>query len=203
MDMDLISLHLQEWIMNETSFTDRLNSIEEIISKPDFLKNKGLGNEVGYYIFDYPPTEELRVRERVENLKKRMTNIVEFDLYELSMSLLEGKNYLQKTFDLEEQKGTEEVCRGVSKFLRLTNQDNNLIINHIVENTPDNTIVFITGVGKVFPFIRSHTILNNLHQKLYKVPVVMFFPGEYTGQKLRLFNTITDDNYYRAFKLCD
>lgn len=189
--------------MTDTTFTDRLNTIEDIISKPDFLKNKGLGNEVGYYIFDYPPTEELRVRERIDYLKKGMPNIIEYDLYELSISLLESKNYLQKTFELEEQKGTEDVCKGLSKFLRLTNQDNNLILNHIVENTPDNSIVFITGVGKVFPFIRSHIVLNNLHQKLYKVPVVMFFPGEYTGQKLRLFNTIIDDNYYRAFKLCD
>lgn len=189
--------------MNDTTFTDRLNKIEEIISKPDFIKNKGLGNEVGYYIFDYSPTEELRVRERVKQLKKRMSCIIEYDLYELSMSLLERRDYLQKAFDIEQKKGTEEVFKGVSKFLRLTNNDNNLIINHIVENTPDNTIVFITGVGKVFPFVRSHTILNNLHQKLYKVPVIMFFPGEYTGQKLRLFNTITDDNYYRAFKLCD
>jgi hypothetical protein len=61
--------------------------------------------------------------------------------------------------------------------------------------------VFITGVGKCYPFVRSHNVLNNLHQVLDSVPVVMFFPGKYSGQDLRLFGTIKDDNYYRAFKL--
>jgi hypothetical protein len=36
---------------------------------------------------------------------------------------------------------------------------------------------------------------------LDETPVVMFFPGSYDGQELRLFNTLKDDNYYRAFPL--
>jgi hypothetical protein len=49
--------------------------------------------------------------------------------------------------------------------------------------------------------VRSHNVLNNLHQVLDSVPVVMFYPGRYSGQNLQLFGTIKDDNYYRAFPL--
>ena len=86
------------------------------------------------------------------------------------------------------------------KMLRLTN-DNNLIVSRIVEQTPDRAVVFLTGVGKAFPFVRSHNILNNLHQVLDRVPVILFYPGRWNGQSLSLFGTIQDGNYYRAFPL--
>lgn len=80
---------------------------------------------------------------------------------------------------------------------------NNEILAHIKNNTPKGSIVFLIGVGKCFPILRSHKILNNLHQFIDEVPVVMFFPGKYDGQSLMLFSEIKDDNYYRAFKLVD
>jgi hypothetical protein len=88
----------------------------------------------------------------------------------------------------------------VIKMLRLTGS-NNLLVHHIVDNTPENCVVFITGVGKCYPIVRSHNVLNNLHQVLDSAPVIMFYPGEYTGHGLKLFGTLKDDNYYRAFQL--
>jgi len=67
----------------------------------------------------------------------------------------------------------------------------------------DHNVVFITGVGKVYPFVRSHTILNNLQEVLDKIPVILFFPGKYDGLSLQLFGRFKDDNYYRAFRLVD
>ena len=32
----------------------RLDIAEKKIKEPSFRQNKGLGNEVGYYVFDYP-----------------------------------------------------------------------------------------------------------------------------------------------------
>ena len=78
--------------MSDDSFAARLNRIKDEISNPDFLKNKGLGNEVGYYIFDYAPERELEVREHIKLLKKQIPNIVEFDLYEIVMDFLK-ENY--------------------------------------------------------------------------------------------------------------
>jgi hypothetical protein len=185
---------------------DRLAKIEEKITDKDFLKNKGLGNEVGYYIFDYSPKDELYVRSHIAYLKEKINKsnsgmkIIEFDLYNIVINVLKERGYLQKCFDFEKSKGIDYTFEAIIKMLRLTNKSN-LLVNHIVENTPENSVVFITGVGKCFPFVRSHNVLNNLHQVLDSVPVVMFFPGEYSGQELQLFGTIKDDNYYRAFKL--
>ena len=185
---------------------DRLAKINDKITEGDFLKNKGLGNEVGYYIFDYDPKDELYVRSHIAYLKDKINKsgsglqIVEFDLYNIVISVLKEKGYLDKCFEFEKVKDVDFTFDAIIKMLKLTSKSN-VIVNHIVENAPDHSVVFITGVGKCFPLVRSHNILNNLHQVLDRVPVVMFFPGEYSGQDLQLFGTIKDDNYYRAFKL--
>ena len=194
--------------MNE-AFQARLLKIEPKVCNLEFLKNKGLGNEVGYYIFDYCPQDELAVREQVSILEKKYDGtdgklkIATFDLYELILHLLKEKGYLEKCFAFEASKGADYTFEAIIKMLRLTGK-NNLIVNYIVEHTPDeNAVVFLTGIGKACPMVRSHNVLNNLHQVMDKVPVVMFFPGVYSGQDLHLFGTIKDDNYYRAFKLVD
>lgn len=187
-------------------FNERLDKIWDRISDQDFLANRGVANEVRYYVFDYEPCNELIIRDKIKALKKQNNpdadgfQILEFDLYEMVISILEEKGYIDKCVKFEEQKGMEYLYTAVTKMLRLTNDDN-LIVNRILENTPENAVVFLTGVGKVFPFVRSHNVLNNLHQVLDSVPVVMFYPGTWNGQSLSLFGTITDGNYYRAFPL--
>ena len=171
------------------------------------MANKGVANEVRYYVFDYDPAYELLVREKIQDLKKKNNpatdgfEIVEFDLYDMVIDILEEKGYLDKCIQFEEKKGMEYLYTAVSKMLRLTDDDS-LIVNRIVERAPkENAVIFLTGVGKVFPFVRSHNVLNNLHLVLDYIPVVMFYPGEWNGQSLSLFGTINDGNYYRAFPL--
>ena len=188
-------------------FDNRINQIWERISDDDFLANKGVANEVRYYVFDYDPSYELLVREKVKELKKKNNpatdgfQIVEFDLYDMVIDILEEKGYLDKCIQFEEKKGMEYLYTAVSKMLRLTDDDN-LIVNRILEQAPkENAVIFLTGVGKVFPFVRSHNVLNNLHLVLDYIPVVMFYPGVWNGQSLSLFGTMNDGNYYRAFPL--
>jgi len=186
----------------------RLDAIIPKITDTSFRENKGLGNEIGYYIFDYDPKYELLLREHIEFIKQKFNddnsdvNIKEFDLYEIMLEILKEKNYLQKNIDMEEKKGSEYVINATKKALRLTLK-NDMIVEYIVNRVEPNDIVFITGVGKAWPIIRSHTVLNNLHKAIDQVPVVMFFPGKYDGLELVLFNEIKDDNYYRAFQLVD
>lgn len=187
-------------------FNERLDKIWDRISDEDFLANRGVANEVRYYVFDYEPCDELIIREKIKALKKQNNpdadgfQIVEYDLYEMVIQILEEKGYIEKCIKFEDDKGMEYLYTAVTKMLRLTNDDN-LIVSRILANTPKNAVVFLTGVGKVFPFVRSHNVLNNLHQVLDNVPVVMFYPGTWNGQSLSLFGTITDGNYYRAFPL--
>ncbi|MEG1578178.1 MAG: DUF1788 domain-containing protein, partial [Oscillospiraceae bacterium] len=135
--------------------------------------------------------------------KEGSLKIVLFDLYEIIIELLKERGYLEKCFTFEQTKGTAYTCEAISKMLRLTGTDN-LIVNHILQHTPkENAVVFLTGVGKAFPLVRSHNVLNNLHQVLDRVPVVLFFPGKYSGQSLSLYGTVKAEHYYRAFQLVD
>lgn len=186
----------------------RFDKLEEIICRPSFRENKGLGNEVGYYIFDYPAEKELYVRERIEYIKNKSEisnddyKVVVFDLYDIIISILEKKGYMEKCYQFEKTKGFERVSKSICNMLRVTSSDS-LIVNHIKENITEKSIVFITGIGKCYPILRSHIVLNSLHQVIDNVPVVLFYPGKYDGQELVLFGEIKDDNYYRAFKLVD
>lgn len=179
-----------------------------MIHKPSFRQNKGLGNEVGYYIFDYSAEQELAVREWINYIQKKNETscdeykIVVFDLYDIVIDILKKKGYLEKCFEFEQKKGFDRITKSVGNMLRITAADS-LIVSHIRENTPEKAIVFLVGIGKCFPILRSHTILNNLHQVIDQVPVVMFYPGKYDGQELVLFSELKDDNYYRAFRLAD
>ena len=188
----------------------RFDEAYEKIKKESFLENKGLGNEVGYYVFDYNPADELKIRKKVDEIVNKINSkeelpfkVYNFDLYEIIIEILKEKNFLEKTFKFEEKKGKEFVKDKVTKSLRLT-QDSNLIVNYILKKTPkDSAVVFLTGVGKAYPLLRSHQVLNNLHQVLDQVPVVLFFPGTYSGNDLKLFDTLDSNNYYRAFKLVE
>jgi hypothetical protein len=187
-------------------FQDRLDAIWNRISSREFLENKGVANEVRYYVFDYEACDELIMRQKIKDLLARNNpetdgfQIVEYDIYKLILSILEERGYVDKCIRFEKEKGREYLYNAISKLLRLTT-DNNLIVNRIMENTPENSVVFLTGIGKVYPFVRAHNVLNNLHQVFDKVPVIMFYPGNWNGQSLSLFGTISDGNYYRAFPL--
>lgn len=190
------------------SLEERFDKAERMMQKPSFRQNKGLGNEVGYYIFDYPAEREMYVRERIEYMRKKNEDssdeyrIVVYDLYQIIIDILKQKGYLEKCFDFEKKRGFDRITKSVGNMLRITSSDS-LIVNYIKENTPEQAIVFLTGIGKCYPMLRSHTVLNNLHQVIDRVPVVMFYPGKYDGQELVLFGEIKDDNYYRAFKLVE
>lgn len=186
----------------------RLDKLEDKIKEPNFRKNKGLGNEVGYYIFDYKAEHEMLVRERVKYLISKYKNsdfkIVSFDLYDIIIDLLEKEGFLDLCIEFEKTKGLSEITKAINEMLRME-EDNyqNELLAYIKNSTPQNSIVFLTGIGKCYPLLRSHKILNNMHQFVDDVPVIMFFPGKYDGQSLMLFGETKDDNYYRAFRLVD
>jgi hypothetical protein len=190
------------------SLEERLDAAEQKIKSADFLHNQGLGNEIGYYVFDYPADKELIVRERIEYMKAKNSKktdkyeLVVFDLYDIIIDLLEQEGYMEQCFKFEKKKGMERITKAVGNLLRI-NDDESLIVKYIQEHTPQNAVVFLIGIGKCYPILRSHKVLNNLHQAIDCVPVVMFYPGKYDGQELVLFSEIKDDNYYRAFPLVD
>lgn len=187
---------------------ERLDKIIPKITDPNFKQRRGLGKEVGYHIFDYDPTDEMTVQKYIPFIKKQIKenhphlSVVECHLFEIVLTIFRDKGYLEKNFTMEQNRGSSYILNAMRKSLRLTSK-NDLVIDHIRKCAKDHDIIFITGVGEVFPIIRSHVILNNLHHAIGEQPVILFYPGKYSGQDLILFGEFTERNYYRAFRLID
>ena len=181
----------------------RLKALVTELQSPRLLKNQGNGNEIGYYIFDYDAEHEPIVQQFISELQPKLAvsqpplNSVEINLYQVILKILEDRNLLQRAFDLEAKKGNTDLAKTIKPMVRPEKVVEK--IQELVQGNED--LILITGVGASWPIMRSHTILNNLHPVLDRTPVVMFFPGSYDGQELRLFDTFKDDNYYRAFPL--
>lgn len=182
----------------------RLDKIIPKIKEEKFVQGRGLGNEISFYIFDYEPTEELIIRDYIKHIKKEFNyegsdrRVIEFDLYKMLIDIAKEKRIFDRVFQLEERQGKEALFKAMTTFAKPE-----IFLKKINEQLGNHNVVFITGIGKVYPFVRSHTILNNLQEVIDKIPVIMFFPGKYDGQLLQLFGRFKDDNYYRAFPLVD
>lgn len=186
------------------SIYERLDRIIPKIEDEAFIRGRGLGNEISFYVFDYDPKHELIVRDHIEYIKKyfnRPTSkrkIIEFDLYKMMLEIAKEKEIFEKIFELEKQSGKDFLYNAMTNFAQPS-----IFLDKIKEEVEGYNVVFLTGIGKVYPFVRSHTILNNLQEVLDKIPVILFYPGKYTGQSLELFGRFKDENYYRAFQLVD
>lgn len=121
--------------------------------------------------------------------------ILENGIQENLKELLKKNNILESAFELEEKKGTKFLYEKLKKSF-----NTEIIMKYIAEKTKDKNFLILTGVGKVFPIVRTHPILNNLQNIFDHTKVLLFFPGEYTSTDLRLFG-FQDNNYYRAFKI--
>jgi len=161
-----------------------------------------LGGEIPFYIVPYNPVQENDVVTKTKQLKDRLSrdgiSVFEINLFDLSLSMLEERGILDKIIDKEKSLSKSKLFKTLQGVL----DSETKLIPHIAELTKENPskMLFITGVGQVFPFIRSHTILNNLQNYIKDRPTIMFFPGTY-GADLSLFGSLKDDNYYRAFNL--
>lgn len=188
-----------------SNITDRLDKMKDKILEDSFIEGKGLGNEINFYIFDYEPKYELIVRDHINWLVKDLRGyrynrrILVIDLYELLIESTKEKNVFNHILEMEENVSSEHLLKAITTFGKPE-----IFLDKINSRISDNNVIFITGIGKVYPFARSHSILNNLQElPLGNIPVVLFFPGSYTEQDLSLFNRLKPDNYYRAFRLLD
>lgn len=190
--------------MRTLTINERLEKIKDKILEDKFIDGRGLGNEISFYIFDYDPKYELLVRDHVKMLKRIFgreyynRKLIEIDLYKLLLDLGKKQRVYELFFEKEKKEGKDELFKALSNFA-----NPEIFLDEIERRIQGYNVVLITGVGKVYPFVRSHTILNRLQEKVDKIPVIMFYPGEYDGQSLKLFGTFKDDNYYRAFQLVD
>ena len=188
----------------KTMLEDRLNQILPKITSDDFLGGRGLGNEIAFFIFDYPPDDELRVRKHVtfllEHIPKhrQKLRVAHVNLFDFLIDYLEDEGVLAESLAKQRKEGNAallEALKGLLEEKTVAQRFKSIV------KPNDQDLILVSGVGSVYPLIRSHTLLNNLHSIVERTPLVMFYPGEYDEKSLRLFGKIKSDNYYRAFRL--
>lgn len=184
---------------------ERLNQILPRVTSRDFLDSKGLGNEIGFWIFDYPPEREMDVRSFLTGtvlpaLGKHVPPIKAdaVDLLKLVTDLLEERNLLDKAMEMQKNKGDDSTLSALRSVLKEDKIAQKIASKHDIANLD---LLILSGVGAVYPMLRTHTLLSALHPITGNTPLLMFFPGRYDGHSLRLFNTLAEDHYYRAFRL--
>ncbi|HIV42031.1 MAG TPA: DUF1788 domain-containing protein [Candidatus Mediterraneibacter guildfordensis] len=194
--------------MAERPLNERFIGLEDRMISVEALTRYGTANDLRFYIFDYAPADELLVRKEIKKLKDRNPAIVEFDLYEMMLQIIEDEGYMEDVLRMEKDYDKDLLLREVFQPLLSVEEAENAFLDKFKEDIADdgNSIVLITGVGKAFPVVRSHTILNNLQSIFRRNPVVMMYPGRYEIKEkmtMRLFERLDDDNYYRAFPLVE
>ena len=193
--------------MPDRLLSERFLELEDRMISVESLTRYGTANDLKFYIFDYDPKDELIIRKEVKKLKKNNPNIIEFDLYEMILQIIENEGYMDEIIKMESDYDRDLLLREIFQPLLSVEEDSSPFLDLFMETEDDGkSIVLITGVGKSYPIVRSHTILNNLQSIFRQNPVVMMYPGRYEVRKkmtLRLFDRLDDDNYYRAFPLVE
>ena len=190
----------------KSDLNERLNKILDRVTSDDFLHGKGLGAEIPFYAFDYPPERELEVREHIAfllaQIPKRRPELrfVHVNLFDLIIQYLKDRELYAKVGGKWKEKGDDGLRKALAAPL-----DAGKLATVFAEavNPEAQDLVLVSGVGSAYPLLRTHNLLNNLHHRMGSTPLVLFYPGVYDGQSLRLFGLLPDRPYYRAFRLVD
>jgi hypothetical protein len=194
--------------LENRSVQERFQHLFDVISGQRFLSKQGLNNEVPFFICPFKPQEALemeRLRQKLVNrLDQSGVQVLEINLYDLSIKLLQERDIWIQILEVENTVSKDEL----KELLQGVLDPENHLIPAVAQTLKLNEfdVLFLSGIGEVYPYIRSHNVLNNLQSTAKEKPTVMFFPGVYThslesGASLELFGRLHDDKYYRAFNI--
>ena len=154
----------------------RFAKLRDHLADPDFLGNKGLGNEVGIYTLCYDP---------------------EHNLYDIMLARLEERRLLGRMDTYEKRRGREWIAGQIANLCPA-----NMYAERIAATPREpGDVILITGVGEVFPFLRLHDLFDSIQPLVGDVPIVALYPGRFDGRNLQLFSRLEEEHYYRAFDL--
>lgn len=201
---------LKHSTINARNLQECQEHLMKVISSAAFLNNEGLNNEVPFHICPYEPS----IQKEISQLTKQLLNALEdqkiktleINLYDLVIELLKREGDWDWILENEQKMSREELKEELQGILDIETVITPEIAIRMTDENHD--LMLLTGIGEVFPYIRSNNILNNLQKTAKDKPTLMFFPGEYqhsleSGASLVLFGNLQDDKYYRAFNILD
>ena len=182
---------------------DDFEQIFTQVTTEKFLSMQALGGEEPFFIYSFDPIMQDLVSSETKRLQKRVEqaghSVLVINLYQLTIKMLNERNMLTKILDKEPSLPKSKLLQTLQNMLDVETKIMPEIQKLVDEK--QTSMVFIEGIGEVYPYIRSHTIINNLQKVIVDRPTLMFFPGRFDGHKLVLFNRVHDDNHYRAFNI--
>lgn len=190
------------------SAKENFEKLLQVMASPRFLAKEGLGNEIPFFIYPFPASEACQVesdRARlIKQLENRNVKVLDINLFDLSLEILKDREILDQLLETEAEIEKPEL----KELLQSVLDPETHLVPKIAERiaSEEHDVLFLSGIGEVYPYIRSHNVLNNLQSTAKDKPTVLFFPGEYshglaTGASLDLFGLLHDDKYYRAFNI--
>ncbi len=198
-------------ILQTPTLSERFEHVFRVVSGKRFKNREGLGNESPFFICPYDPREAEEAECEISHLTARLKNEAGInalcvDLYELSLDILRRREpgFLESIITKEPGWTHDKKLRLLQNVLDPADHLIPALAGRLAEENHD--VCFLKGVGKVFPFLRAHTVLSNLHATQDGAPVLLFFPGEFVktpelGASLDLFGRLRGDKYYRAFNI--
>ncbi len=187
---------------------DTYERILKTLQHPQFLEKKGLANDLPFFICSYDPAIENRAsilaKMFLKELKKVGITTVSLNLYDIVLSVLKSDGHFEMLMEREGEIARDEFLEIVQNLVTPVDKLVPAIDEVVSAKTPQ--ILFLSGLGEVFPIIRPHSILSHLQSRLSEQLTVMFFPGNYTyteskGATLDLFGLHQEERYYRAFNI--
>lgn len=177
-----------------------LDKLRSLVQDEDFLTGKGLSNEVNIRMFCYDPRDEMLVRHFIKKLegdKSLNCNLISYNLYHIFLEICEEKNILEKIPDMEEKRGSDYLKDRILKF------STTKAFADKMDYGPHEKgdVLLLSGVGQVYPFMRVHSLLEELQVHFDDIPIVVMYPGSFDGRFVTLFNEFTPNPYYRAFNM--
>ncbi|GAB3126885.1 hypothetical protein GCM10027289_03550 [Tsukamurella serpentis] len=188
---------------------ERFDLAYSVMRSDDFLHMRGQLGEVPYFILGHPAADEPEIGTQIRRLVSRLRadgiEVCEVDLWALARAMWDETGQWNQILE-QESALPKDAFADVGNVVSPERYLSPRIASVVRAQEPSPHLVILTHVGRLYPLVRAHTVLNTLQPLLSDLPVVLVFPGEYRqsptqGASLVLFGQLHDDDYYRAFDL--
>lgn len=182
----------------------------QVLKSRRFLEMEGISNEIPFFIYPYEAKDALEIAKAKQRIMNRLGTqgivVHEINLYDLCVDVIKGEGDWEEVLEIESMQDKKKFAVTLQSMLDPERDLAPTIKRKLAGE--DFNILFLTGIGQVFPYIRSHTLLTNLHSVIKDKPVLIYFPGRYEqsdtmGSSLALFERMNNDQYYRAKNIID
>lgn len=128
------------------------------------------------FILPYDPAEAEAASEvraaLITDLAAKGIKAVDANIYDIALRVLDEEELYDELVELEPTIDKSRFTDALKDAVDIEDE----IVPRVKELAAGTDLLFISGVGECFPFIRIHQLLENLSAG---VPVITFFPGDY------------------------